>query len=493
MYTEADNHIFYSQRHLNEPKYCKDHGYGGTNGAHADVLDYNGASHTATFYGEYTDWLYLCFEDWYETEYSDMDLNDMVCRLTPTTLTTKTTTEIELENKSFTWLIAAEDLGTTDDFDFNDMVVAVSSLPTTDVGNNNASFSIVQFTALAAGGTLPLYLHLVGKPLYIREEGSSTNVSSCTRGTLSDGTTPDYVLYPDNKDASSAEWHKWFGNGEYSSSTMINTTSAGYTVKGMTSTVYLQDTYTITQYGKVDTTTKTIDGFCITVNSQDLVSNDEDPSSLTKQERYNLTPAEKGSAPQMFVILDQSDGSNSEKDGWRWPIERHDIMDAYQYFQPWAADHTTNQNWHKDPTASEVIAARSTTHKTTYTGSIPGGGGGGGTTPTVTTYVVYEDATGTTFNDYGWHEFASNDLANLTTSCTLVIEFETASYLGICNYDNGENNNISVSSSTITGPCSISLSSYSDFVTKTATDMKFHISAYGITITKIYFTAPASS
>ncbi|MCC8120010.1 MAG: LruC domain-containing protein [Bacteroidales bacterium] len=372
MYSSSGAGTFFSQRHLNEANYCVNHGYTPPNTTKdpVSVINTNGASHAATFYGEYTGWLYLCFEDWPdESRNSDMDLNDMVCRITPTTLTTTTTTEVELETKSFTWLIAAEDLGTTDDFDFNDMVVAVSSLPTTDV-QTDQTFSIVQFKALAAGGTLPLYLHLVDKQLYIRENSSSTYVSSCTRST-SNGKN-DFVLFPDNinpnsitaiesMDVSKAEWHKWFGNGEYSSSTMINTES-GYTVEGMTSTVYLNGTYTITQYGNVEN--NTIEGFCITVNGYDLESNNTDPNSSDKEKR-KLTPPEKGSAPQMFVILDQGDLSDNPK-GWRWPKERCDIMDAYQYFQPWAADHTSNTDWHKNPNEGEVISARKSTFISEY-------------------------------------------------------------------------------------------------------------------------------
>ena len=57
------------------------------------------------------------------------------------------------------WVVACEDLGSTGDFDFNDVVFGVSYVAT------DAFNKTLEITPLAAGGTLPVKLHMQGRPI----------------------------------------------------------------------------------------------------------------------------------------------------------------------------------------------------------------------------------------------------------------------------------------------------------------------------------------
>jgi len=121
-----------------------------------------GQFHAATWKGTKYGWVYLGFEDWpngdkeWGGRWSDMDLNDLVFiidGLDPSE-------EIEVVNPNepddpdpeptpIKWLVACEDLGAMDDFDFNDVVFEVEHVS----GQTKATI-----TPLAAGGTLETYL-----------------------------------------------------------------------------------------------------------------------------------------------------------------------------------------------------------------------------------------------------------------------------------------------------------------------------------------------
>ena len=72
---------------------------------------------------------------------SDNDYNDLMFVLEPAPVIEKHTKQ--------TWSLAVEDLGTEDDYDFNDIVVTLSHV---------AGQEDTEITARAAGGTLPVYL-----------------------------------------------------------------------------------------------------------------------------------------------------------------------------------------------------------------------------------------------------------------------------------------------------------------------------------------------
>lgn len=92
-------------------------------------------------------------------------------------------TEVVIPNvKAQSWILAGEDLGSSHDFDFNDIVVGISHISTDGEGADKATI-----TAIAAGGTMPLKLRYKGEPI----PGA-----------------PEY-------------YHQWFGDG-VSSSEIVN-------------------------------------------------------------------------------------------------------------------------------------------------------------------------------------------------------------------------------------------------------------------------------
>lgn len=88
----------------------------------------------------------LAFEDWPDN--STCDLNDVIFDILPLTTTDPVDPPI-IEHETYDWIIAAEDLGGTDDFDFNDIVFKV----TYTSGETTATV-----TPLAAGGMLEAYI-----------------------------------------------------------------------------------------------------------------------------------------------------------------------------------------------------------------------------------------------------------------------------------------------------------------------------------------------
>ena len=116
------------------------------------------ASYAASWVGTKYAWRYLAFEDWPSTsgfESKMADLNDLVFIIDESE-PYSTLIDIEHGDKisaPWEWVVAAEDLGTTDDFDFNDVVFGVSNYKEDADGK-----ATVDVRALASGGTLPVYL-----------------------------------------------------------------------------------------------------------------------------------------------------------------------------------------------------------------------------------------------------------------------------------------------------------------------------------------------
>lgn len=107
------------------------------------------------------------FEDWdAHTNNVGPDLNDLMfifdTGMAPSNIVNEHDDEGGGEEDTpFEWLIAAEDLGNVAcDWDFNDMVVKISTLKVSDA---SGTYTKVKIEPLAAGGTLPIYLMYTGK------------------------------------------------------------------------------------------------------------------------------------------------------------------------------------------------------------------------------------------------------------------------------------------------------------------------------------------
>lgn len=77
------------------------------------------------------------------------------------------TTKIR-NREPYEWLIAAEDLGGTYDWDFNDAVFAVTATHITDGEDNNKKTTEITVEPLASGGTLPIYVMFNGEIIEVK-------------------------------------------------------------------------------------------------------------------------------------------------------------------------------------------------------------------------------------------------------------------------------------------------------------------------------------
>ena len=247
IYVEVNGQFYYSQAELN-PDGKPYIGY-------KTVLKSDGSQYT-----------YIAFDD----PDGDGDFNDLVL-YTEATLVPATKSD-------YGWTIACEDLGGTFDYDFNDIVFRVYHT----AGNN-----FVTIVPVAAGGTLPAYLH------YVSQNGKK-----------------DYTI--------SEEWHQHFGNG-YESNVMINTGNISESVIWPIRIEGVSDKWSIQEFTQ-DPDAK--DGnFYISVKRGD---------DLTQ----SITKPSNGEAPQMLVLPVD----------WQWPTELTRITNVYPGFGSWGENYT-NSSW----------------------------------------------------------------------------------------------------------------------------------------------------
>jgi len=280
-----------------------------TNGENTmySTAEWNGDSHVhaATFINKSNERC-IAFEDWYNgplspaapttTQSGGGDLNDVVFY---TTLATTTTTNIIVNDPANSYILAAEDLGNIDDFDFNDLVVKVTYT------SGKIQEDGVKIDALAAGGTLPLHL------CYKDKDGAERIIEGA-----------------DGKTTADNGFHSCFGDGTLSVGTMINT--GGATATGKTYTFYdFPEDFSMAANQKFSADDKgaatNMGGFYIKVK-HDGTETDADGYTTT------VTAPALGDAPQMICV----------GDSWKWPLERKNIKDAYTKFSDWCSDSTTD-------------------------------------------------------------------------------------------------------------------------------------------------------
>ena len=247
----SPDYIFYSDASLNTSD-------GGR--SHAAYFQAAVGNSTRTFLG---------FEDELYNN-SDKDLNDFVFIIEPE--------PIIIDKTPISWLLAAEDLGSTDDFDFNDVVVSLTRI----AGQNKLTIK-----AEAAGGTLPVWLKYNGQ-----------------------------ILKPEGVDGD-GEFHSWFGVPNLKDPDalypMINTGRSAYH-EGMTYTLTIDNNFTLNKFMDVErradgSSLNNMGGFKI------IVKHGEDKIETLESPR-------EGVAPQMMCLpID-----------WKWPIERTPMIDAYPDF-----------------------------------------------------------------------------------------------------------------------------------------------------------------
>lgn len=324
------------------------------------------------------------------------------------------------------WILACEDLGTTDDFDFNDVVLSVEAINTnraaldlnvlqwqvvenlpgdnggtvlhkapsrddSDANINSENLIQLKVTALAAGGTLPIWLHFREKdgtdylvlPWDYKESDPKGNWCLKEAKSLAKQEV-------DNEKAGSGpdlcgEWHRWFGIDN--STDMLNTglekhrdgksvifyTSNEFSlenfcylkfdveVKDGTSYPYLdgnQDPWAQKvlewQWQQAHSQEVTF-GFFLTVYHP-LVNGTESISDKDTMKGHILSKSLPGLPPQMMLLPDCNPlrGSGYVEDhGWMWPCERVRITKVYPNFSNWVGESNSflGVNWFMIPQA----------------------------------------------------------------------------------------------------------------------------------------------
>lgn len=258
----------------------------------------------------------LGFEDWINngatetSNVSDLDLNDMMFFIASDNSYEIPDVVDQDPGEEIEWLIACEDLGNKDDFDFNDVVFSVRHVS----GQTTAVI-----TPLAAGGTLETYLCRDGQPI-------------------------------------SPEWHTLFGVTDFRQ--MINTSISSNHVAGHSFEITVDENFSLSPLelteGKelgTEIMKQNMGGLYVQVIRPDGTRDD-----IT-------SPTRSGEAPQMFLVAQvyhkvNEDGTEDEGNfsyKWQWPIERHAIELAYPRFTDWLQDSKSNADWHTQPNSTHVV------------------------------------------------------------------------------------------------------------------------------------------
>lgn len=242
-------------------------------------------------------------------EGGDHDMNDLLFRINGEVEREGGDEEMnEEKSPAMSWIVACEDLGGTFDYDFNDVVFGVSHVS----GQTKATV-----TALAAGGTLPIYLQYGGKTL-------------CPQGT------------------NGGEFHSWWGSDNPSYSTInVHNFSKGI---GKSIEIDVPEDFSLATtgdaeslaptHGKPGDTDSDMGGFKVIVTKGDETTN-----TITAPK-----PGADYDAPQMFLVPVD----------WRWPRERQHISGVYPGFIDWtdgwwrnrdgeAKDNHINHGWKGAP------------------------------------------------------------------------------------------------------------------------------------------------
>lgn len=231
---------------------------------------------------------YFSFEDWNQ---QGPDLNDLVFMFEKTMIPEK----IIDHDKIPTWVIACEDLGNLNDYDFNDVVFAVEHVS----GETTATVY-----PLAAGGTLDIELHRTN------EDGTDIHIGG-------------------------KEFHQLVKPGA-DFSEPINV-GGGEITHGSPITINVPENFTMTTpvYHNAAATEacEAMGGFYIKVKRGQY-----------GEDTNTVTPPMNGEAPQMILV----------HDSWRWPQENQHIVKAYEKFGEWGKNYHDHE-WHFTPTNAGLV------------------------------------------------------------------------------------------------------------------------------------------
>ena len=287
---------------------------------------------------------------------------------------------------SYFWTIAAEDLGATDDWDFNDAVFnfsdQIKDLNTENIGAmgcNTTSWGprdaepvrVITVTPEAAGGTMPLYITYTGKVAKKPEiptgsrataEVMYSDANNALRqftASMSGISEATYVL--------GKEIHSWLGADSYT--TMINTGSKRQYLRpepvefAIPRNTQLGVGYNPAsgsyEHGSLmaSSANKTLCGFAVVVDKNNTLGID----AMNDTDK-GLHRADNLIMGNDMYVIGKPDASNGEiapqmilvTGGFYWPQERVKISDAYPDFASWLRDPASAANWDRNRNKDKI-------------------------------------------------------------------------------------------------------------------------------------------
>lgn len=259
-------------------------------------------------------------EDWYKD--GDFDLNDNIFFIEAVEPTDWPPFETEeLDEVPYEWVVACEDLGNCEDFDFNDVVFGVGNFKLSADGES----ATVDVRALAAGGTLPVYLY-------------------------------------HNNEQIGGEFHSWFGVSDYRQPVNVEATAnkTGKTVK-----VKVKKDFSMSCCQSPAGDPLNMGNFTVKVEI--------DGTKSVTINAPNLD-ATANSAPQMICVPTT----------WLWPRESQHIYDGgegpYPKFNEWVGNANCT-DWHEASNAHANYKSMVTSRRLPANTTKPADGSWGTVTP----------------------------------------------------------------------------------------------------------------
>lgn len=304
----------------------------------------------------------LGFEDWGQNK-SQLDLNDMVFFISSSDpYMIPDVDDIDHpdpEPEKYEYLIAAEDLGGTCDWDFNDVVASVTTVSknyTDDTAEGGTATSYpyteVTVTPLAAGGTLTVYLMYTGEVCTSKDDYNTP-----AKGNF---------LFVD-------EFHSWL-TGVSAAPTVPTNVNASASTKGTPVVFHVPgNEYTLGCHEKYSSEGEknNMGGFwIIAINSEDAgftpALGNQISTGLYKLESL---PEGKGINQIVAPQTDLNLGNLAPQmicvgNDWLWPREGKKIHDAYPKgkgpgFEGWLEDHkTVNGDWYGEGKYNESLVTK---------------------------------------------------------------------------------------------------------------------------------------
>lgn len=268
--------------------------------------------------------------------------------------------------QKYEWTIAAEDLGGSHDWDFNDAVFKFTDvIVNMNSANDNWKSAVlsgvynspsgrkIEVTPLASGGTMPIYITYNGKVL---PESTFPSSGSEMYSVVSQRINETFASAKNGTFIIGTELHKWLGASTHT--TALNAGANRNSSLTGKSVSFIQPISSGSSRAVSASSENTsLRGFSVLVDRENkLQVNTLDGDGFTHMPDITLgkdtyligAPCEdKGQIAPQMILLDSD---------WEWPQEGKNIGDAYPSFRDWANTGVWNNWTTKDVDRSKITA-----------------------------------------------------------------------------------------------------------------------------------------